>query len=115
MSFLVNQDGYYGEFGGAYIPEILHKCVEELQNTYLNVLQSEDFKQEFDQLLRDYVGRPSPLYYARRLSKKYGCKQSAEAKNSRSGQMQSCCTLSAFSSAPAAKRNNNPCRPSGIT
>ena len=38
MSFLVNQDGYYGEFGGAYIPEILHKCVEELQNTYLNVL-----------------------------------------------------------------------------
>lgn len=47
MSFLVNQDGYYGEFGGAYIPEILHKCVEELQNTYLNVLQSEDFKQEF--------------------------------------------------------------------
>ena len=61
MSFLVNQDGYYGEFGGAYIPEILHKCVEELQNTYLNVLQSEDFKQEFDQLLRDYVGRPSTL------------------------------------------------------
>ena len=74
MSFLVNQDGYYGEFGGAYVPEILHKCVEELQNTYLKVLQSEDFKQEFDQLLRDYVGRPSPLYYARRLSKKYGCK-----------------------------------------
>lgn len=55
MSFLVNQDGYYGEFGGAYVPEILHKCVEELQNTYLKVLQSEDFKQEFDQLLRDYV------------------------------------------------------------
>ena len=74
MSFLVNQDGYYGEFGGAYVPEILHKCVEELQNTYLKVLQSEDFKQEFDQLLRDYVGRPSPLYYARRLSEKYGCK-----------------------------------------
>ena len=40
MSFLVNQDGYYGEFGGAYVPEILHKCVEELQNTYLKVLQS---------------------------------------------------------------------------
>lgn len=48
--------------------------MEELQNTYLKVLQSEDFKQEFDQLLRDYVGRPSPLYYARRLSEKYGCK-----------------------------------------
>lgn len=52
-SFLVDEEGYYGEFGGAYVPEILHKCVEELQNTYLKVLQSEDFKQEFDQLLRD--------------------------------------------------------------
>lgn len=65
-SFLVDQDGYYGEFGGAYVPEILHKCVEELQNTYLDVIESEDFKKEFDQLLRDYVGRPSPLYPARR-------------------------------------------------
>ena len=55
-------------------PKYSTKCVEELQNTYLKVLQSEDFKQEFDQLLRDYVGRPSPLYYARRLSEKYGCK-----------------------------------------
>ena len=73
-SFLVDQDGYYGEFGGAYVPEILHKCVEELKNTYLEVLESEDFKKEFDQLLRDYVGRPSPLYLARRLSEKYGCK-----------------------------------------
>ena len=73
-SFLVDQDGYYGEFGGAYVPEILHKCVEELKNTYLGVLESEDFKKEFDQLLRDYVGRPSPLYLARRLSEKYGCK-----------------------------------------
>ena len=73
-SFLVDQDGYYGEFGGAYVPEILQKCVEELKNTYLEVLESEDFKKEFDQLLRDYVGRPSPLYLARRLSEKYGCK-----------------------------------------
>ena len=60
MNFLVDKEGYYGEFGGAYVPEILHKCVEELQNTYLKVLQSEDFKREYDQLLRDYVGRPSP-------------------------------------------------------
>lgn len=51
-SFLVDQDGYYGEFGGAYVPEILHKCVEELQNTYLDVIESEDFKKEFDQLLK---------------------------------------------------------------
>ena len=68
MNFLVDKEGYYGEFGGAYVPEILHKCVEELQNTYLKVLQSEDFKREYDQLLRDYVGRPSPLYLAHRLS-----------------------------------------------
>lgn len=73
-SFLADQDGYYGEFGGAYVPEILHKCVDELKGMYLQVLQSEDFKQEFDQLLRDYVGRPSPLYLAHRLSEKYGCK-----------------------------------------
>ena len=73
-SFLVDQDGYYGEFGGAYVPEILHKCVEELKNKYLEVLESEEFKKEFEQLLRDYVGRPSPLYLARRLSEKYGCK-----------------------------------------
>ena len=53
VSFLVDKEGYYGEFGGAYVPEILHKCVEELQNTYLKVLQSEDFKREYDQLLRD--------------------------------------------------------------
>ena len=60
MNFLVDKEGYYGEFGGAYVPEILHKCVEELQNTYLKVLQSEDFKREYDQLLRDYVGTPLP-------------------------------------------------------
>ena len=73
-SYQVNNEGYYGEFGGAYIPEILHRCVQELQDTYLQVLQSESFKQEYDQLLRDYVGRPSPLYLASRLSEKYGCK-----------------------------------------
>ena len=67
-TYLVNEEGYYGEFGGAYIPEILHRCVEDLKNTYLKVLQSADFKQEFDALLRDYVGRPSPLYLANRLS-----------------------------------------------
>ena len=56
-SFLVDEEGYYGEFGGAYVPEILHKCVEELQKNYLSVLQSKDFRQEYDWLLRDYVGR----------------------------------------------------------
>ena len=73
-TYLVNEEGYYGEFGGAYVPEILYKCVEELKNNYLDILQSEDFKKEFNALLKDYVGRPSPLYLANRLSAKYGCK-----------------------------------------
>ncbi len=73
-TYQVNPDGYYGEFGGAYIPEILHQCVENLRNAYLEVLDSPDFREEFARLLRDYVGRPSPLYPARRLSAKYGCK-----------------------------------------
>lgn len=73
-NYQADKNGYYGEFGGAYIPEILHRCVTELQQTYLQVIESEDFKKEFSQLLRDYVGRPSPLYLAKRLSAKYGCK-----------------------------------------
>ena len=73
-TYLVDQDGYYGEFGGAYVPEILHRCVEDLKENYLKVLERDDFKQEFQQLLKDYVGRPSPLYLAQRLSKRYGCK-----------------------------------------
>lgn len=72
-TYQINSEGYYGEFGGAYIPEILHRCVEELRANYRRVLDSDDFKTEFDSLLRDYVGRPSPLYLARRLSERYGC------------------------------------------
>ncbi len=71
--YQVDENGYYGEFGGAYVPEILHRCVSELQSTYLKVIESEEFRKEFDELLRDYVGRPSPLYPAKRLSAKYGC------------------------------------------
>lgn len=73
-SYQVNEKGYYGEFGGAYIPEILHRCVSELQEAYSKVLEDEGFKKEYAQLLKDYVGRPSPLYLANRLSEKYGCK-----------------------------------------
>lgn len=73
-TFLVDQNGYYGEFGGAYIPEILHQCVSNLQKNYLEVLNSEKFKEEYLVLLRDYVGRPSPLYLSKRLSQKYGCR-----------------------------------------
>ena len=71
-SYLVDSEGYYGEFGGAYVPEILHKCVEDLQRAYLPILESESFRREYRALLRDYVGRPSPLYRARRLSERYG-------------------------------------------
>ena len=73
-TYQVNSEGYYGEFGGAYVPEALSRCVEELRQSYLQVLEDEGFKKEFHRLLRDYVGRPSPLYPAKRLSEKYGCK-----------------------------------------
>ena len=73
-SYKVNDDGYYGSYGGAYIPEILYKTVEDLKSKYLSIIESEDFLKEYYQLLRDYVGRPSPLYYAKRMSEKYGCK-----------------------------------------
>ena len=73
-SFQVDENGYYGEFGGAYVPEILYKTVEDLKNAYLPIIESESFQKEFRALLRDYAGRPSSLYYAQRLSEKYGCK-----------------------------------------
>lgn len=73
-TYQVNENGYYGEFGGAYIPEILYQCVENLRENYLVILEDEGFQSEYQRLLRDYVGRPSPLYLARRLSAQYGCK-----------------------------------------
>ncbi len=72
--YAVDSEGYYGAYGGMYIPEILHACVEELRRTYLGVIQSEEFQKEFRALLRDYAGRPSPLYLAGRLSSKYGAR-----------------------------------------
>ena len=70
----VTDNGYFGRYGGAYIPEILQKCVEELRINYRRIIDSKDFKNEFDALLRDYVGRPSPLYLSKNLSKLHGCK-----------------------------------------
>ena len=67
-----NEQGYYGSFGGAYIPEMLHQNVEELRTKYLEIMYEEAFQKEFQQLLRDYAGRPTPLYHAKRLSEKYG-------------------------------------------
>lgn len=66
-----NKDGFYGKFGGAFIPEMLHKNVEELRNNYLQILESESFKKELAQLLKHYVGRPTPLYKAKNLSHHY--------------------------------------------
>lgn len=69
--YQVNSKGYYGPFGGAYIPEMLYPNVEELQEQYLKIMEDPSFKKEFEELLRDYVGRPSPLYPAKRLSERY--------------------------------------------
>ncbi|MDR3273110.1 MAG: tryptophan synthase subunit beta [Flavobacteriaceae bacterium] len=74
QQYKVNKKGFYGEFGGAYIPEILYSNVENLKNNYLKILEDPQFQKEYRGLLRDYVGRPSPLYLAKRLSEKYGCK-----------------------------------------
>ena len=68
----IDERGYYGRFGGAYVPEMLHGNIEELRRNYLAMMADPAFREEFDLLLRDYVGRPSPLYYAERLSKHYG-------------------------------------------
>ena len=70
--YQIDQNGYYGEFGGAYIPEILRKNVVELKENYLQIIENEQFKKDFQKLLKDYVGRPTPLYFAKRLSEKYG-------------------------------------------
>lgn len=72
LAGLPDEQGYYGSFGGAYIPEMLHRNVEELRTKYLEIMYEEEFQKEFQHLLRDYVGRPTPLYLAERLSKRYG-------------------------------------------
>ncbi|WP_375239470.1 tryptophan synthase subunit beta [Aurantibacter sp.] len=74
MTYNIDDKGYYGEFGGAYIPEMLYPNVEELRQNYLKIMEEDSFKESFDQLLKDYVGRPSPLYFAKRLSKKHNTK-----------------------------------------
>lgn len=71
-NYQVDKHGYFGEFGGAYIPEMLYPNVKELREHYLQIIENPEFVAEFDALLRDYVGRPSPLFLATRLSEKYG-------------------------------------------
>ncbi|CAL2095693.1 tryptophan synthase subunit beta [Tenacibaculum sp. 190524A02b] len=72
MKFQPDENGYYGQFGGAFIPELLYPNVKELEDNYIEIINSEAFQKEYKDLLKHYVGRPSPLYLAKRLSEKYG-------------------------------------------
>ena len=74
MKYQIDEKGFYGDFGGAYIPEMLYPNVEELRKNYIQISESESFQKEFHSLLKDYVGRPTPLYFAERLSVKYNTK-----------------------------------------
>jgi tryptophan synthase beta chain len=72
--YKVDEQGFYGDFGGAYIPELLYPNVEELRQNYKQIIHTEDFQKQFKSLLKDYVGRPTPLYLAENLSEKYKTK-----------------------------------------
>ncbi|MCG8251324.1 tryptophan synthase subunit beta [Tenacibaculum finnmarkense] len=72
MKFQPTKEGYYGQFGGAFIPELLHPNVQELEDNYIEIIESKEFQEQYKALLKDYVGRPTPLYLAERLSEKYG-------------------------------------------
>ena len=74
MKYDVNKTGYYGKFGGSYIPEMLYSNIEELNKNYLSIINTKSFNKNFNYFLKHYVGRPTPLYFAKRLSKKYGSK-----------------------------------------
>jgi tryptophan synthase beta chain len=70
----IDEKGFYGKFGGAYIPEMLHPNIEELKQNYVSIIEDKEFQESFENLLKDYVGRPTPLYFAKRLSEKYKAK-----------------------------------------
>ena len=74
MKYKVDEKGFYGNFGGAYIPEMLYPNIDELKKNYLKIINSENFRKDFEKLLNEYVGRPTPLYFAERLSEKYNTK-----------------------------------------
>ena len=74
MKYDVNKTGYYGKFGGSYIPEMLYSNIEDLNKNYLSIINTKSFNENFNYFLKHYVGRPTPLYFAKRLSKKYGSK-----------------------------------------
>ena len=72
MNYNVDENGFYGQFGGAYIPEMLYPNIEQLTERYLNIMSESSFKIEFNQLLKNYVGRPTPLYLAKNISEELG-------------------------------------------
>jgi len=74
MKYNVDENGFYGQFGGAFIPEMLYPNVEELKENYLKIMAEPSFQEEFNELLQQFVGRPTPLYFAKRLSEKYNTK-----------------------------------------
>ncbi len=74
MKYKVTSDGFYGKYGGAFVPEMLYPNLEELKNNYEKILDQKEFKKDYDKLLKEYVGRPTPLYFASRLSEKYKTK-----------------------------------------
>lgn len=74
MKYAADEEGYYGQFGGAYIPEMLYPNVEELRLHYKRIIQTPAFAKDFEDLLKNYVGRPTPLYHAKRLSERFGTK-----------------------------------------
>ncbi len=74
QNYHINEQGFYGDFGGAFIPDALKKCIDDLDENYRKIVDTPEFKQEFNDLLRDYVGRPTPLYLSPYLSEKHGCK-----------------------------------------
>ena len=74
MKYKVTSDGFYGKYGGAFVPEMLYPNLEELKNNYEKIIDQKEFKKDYDELLKEYVGRPTPLYFASRLSEKYKTK-----------------------------------------
>ena len=70
-SYNIDKNGFYGDFGGAFIPEMMHANIEELRKKYVSLITRKSFTKEFDELLKNYVGRPTPLYFAKRISEKY--------------------------------------------
>ena len=74
MKYKVDKNGFYGKYGGAFVPEMLFPNLDELEKNYNTIINEKSFQNDYNNLLKDYVGRPTPLFYAERISEKYKCK-----------------------------------------